>query len=160
MQSSKSKTNNMQPLADDYFSILSCRKYFLQNETNPVSENVIFNSNAHCNLPISLMSKASIVKSRQANQWHHLPAYSCTKRGIARGGGGVQNTCLVGCRLPPLDGSMAVCLVLTIELYANVFSKNVANCVKQHNIIPIPNDAFAEGGARNGSWLLAVTNDK
>ena len=121
---------------------------------------MIFNSNAHCNVPISLMSLASIVKSRQANQCHHLPAYSCTKRGIAPGGCVVQNTCLVGCRLPPLDGSMAVCLVLTIELYANVFSKNVANCVKQHNIIPIPNDAFAEGGARNGSWLLAVTNGK
>ena len=27
-------------------------------------------------------------------------------------------TCLVGCRLPPLDGYVAVCLVLTIEVYA------------------------------------------
>ena len=26
-------------------------------------------------------------------------------------------TCLIGCRLPPLDGYMAVCLVLTIEVY-------------------------------------------
>ena len=31
-------------------------------------------------------------------------AYSRSKRGIALGGGGVQYTCLVGCRLPPLDG--------------------------------------------------------
>ena len=34
-------------------------------------------------------SLTSIVKTRQANQWHHLPAYSCIKRGIAPGGGGV-----------------------------------------------------------------------
>ena len=59
----------------------------------------------------------SIVKGRQGNQWHHLPAYSCTERGIAPGGGGVQYTCLVGCRLPPLDVNIAVCLVLTIEFY-------------------------------------------
>ena len=27
------------------------------------------------------------------------------------------STCLVGCRLPPVDGYVAVCLVLTIEVY-------------------------------------------
>ena len=36
-----------------------------------------------------LLSETSIVKTRQANQWHHLPAYSCSKRGIAPGRGGV-----------------------------------------------------------------------
>ena len=34
-------------------------------------------------------------------------------------------TCLIGCRLPPLDGYVAVCLVLTIEVYdiTNVVNK-------------------------------------
>ena len=31
----------------------------------------------------------SIVKTRQANWWHHLLAYSRSKRGIAPGGSGV-----------------------------------------------------------------------
>ena len=30
---------------------------------------------------------------------------------------GVQYKGLVGCRLPPLDGYVSVCLVLTIEVY-------------------------------------------
>ena len=34
------------------------------------------------------------------------------------GGGVVQYKCFVGCRLPPLDGYVAVCLVLTIDVYA------------------------------------------
>ena len=29
----------------------------------------------------------------------------------------VQYICLIGCRLPPLDGHVAVCLVLTIDVY-------------------------------------------
>ena len=29
----------------------------------------------------------------------------------------MQYTCLVGCRLPSLDGYVAVCLVLTIDVY-------------------------------------------
>ena len=33
--------------------------------------------------------------------------------------GGVQYISLVGCKLPPPDGYMVVCLVLTIEVYAN-----------------------------------------
>ena len=32
------------------------------------------------------------------------------------GGGGVQYICLVRFRLPPLDGYVAVCLVLTIDV--------------------------------------------
>ena len=70
--------------------------------------------------------RTSFAKTRQANRWHHLPAYSCSKQGIAPGGGGVprwrgwgQHTYLVGCRLPPLDGYMAVYLYLTIAVYAN-----------------------------------------
>ena len=31
--------------------------------------------------------------------------------------GGVQYICLVGCRLPPLDGYVVVCLVLTIDAF-------------------------------------------
>ena len=65
-----------------------------------------------------------IVKTRQANWWHHLTANSCSKQGIAPakvgchiGGGRVQYICLVGCRLPPLDDYVAVCLVLTIDFY-------------------------------------------
>ena len=33
------------------------------------------------------------------------------------GGGWVLYICLIGCRLPPLDGYLAVFLVLTIEVY-------------------------------------------
>ena len=29
----------------------------------------------------------------------------------------MQYICLIGCKLPPLDGYVAVCLVLTIEVY-------------------------------------------
>ena len=29
----------------------------------------------------------------------------------------MQYTCLLGCRLPPLDGYMAVCLILIIDVY-------------------------------------------
>ena len=31
--------------------------------------------------------------------------------------GGVQYISLIGCKLPPLDGYVAVCLVLTIEVF-------------------------------------------
>ena len=48
---------------------------------------------------------------------HHLPAYSCSKRGIGPGGDGVQYTWLVRRRLPPLDGYVAVCLIFTIDVY-------------------------------------------
>ena len=34
------------------------------------------------------------------------------------GGGAMQYICLVGCRLTPLGGYVAVCLVLTIDVYA------------------------------------------
>ena len=61
--------------------------------------------------------QTSIVKTRQTNWQHHLPAYSCSKQGISPGWSGIQYTCLVGCRLPPLDGYVAVCLVLTIDVY-------------------------------------------
>ena len=33
----------------------------------------------------------------------------------------MQYTCLVGCRLPPLNGYVAECLVLTKEFYASAF---------------------------------------
>ena len=33
----------------------------------------------------------------------------------------MQYTCLVGCRLPPLNGFVAECLVLTKEFYASAF---------------------------------------
>ena len=55
--------------------------------------------------------QTSIVKTRQANRWHHLMAYSCSERGIVSRRcvvsywrGLVLYICLIGCRLPPLDG--------------------------------------------------------
>ena len=66
----------------------------------------------------------SIAKTRQTNLWHHLLAISCSDQGIGLKGGGVQYTCLVGCRLPPLDGYVSVCLVLTIEVYGNFLATN------------------------------------
>ena len=33
----------------------------------------------------------------------------------------MQCICLVGCRLPPLDGYVVVCLVLTIDVHAYCF---------------------------------------
>ena len=36
-----------------------------------------------------VISWTSIVKTRQTNRWHHLPAYSCSARGIAHREGGV-----------------------------------------------------------------------
>ena len=41
----------------------------------------------------------------------------------ACGRGRVQHISLVGCKLPPLDGYVAVCLVLTIEVYGTAFNK-------------------------------------
>ena len=41
-------------------------------------------------------------------------------RGCLFGGGGVQFICLVGCRLPSLDGNVSVCLVLTKEVFGRV----------------------------------------
>ena len=32
----------------------------------------------------------------------------------------MQYICFIGCRLPPLSGYVAVCLVLTIDVYAGV----------------------------------------
>ena len=55
--------------------------------------------------------------------WYHLLAISCNEWGIAFGGGGVPNkrggccTCSVGCKIQPVDGYVAVCLVLTIDIY-------------------------------------------
>ena len=76
------------------------------------------------NLPLvvsqPIVKSTSIVKTTQANWWHHLPANSCSKWGKAPGGGVVQYTCLVGCRLPPLDCCVSVCLVLTIDVYGKV----------------------------------------
>ena len=72
-----------------------------------------------------LVTKTYIVKIWQTNRMHHLPAISCSEQGSGLGGGGyhiggggVQFICLVECRLPPLDGYVSVCLVLTIEVYA------------------------------------------
>ena len=63
-------------------------------------------------------------KNRQAKRWRHLAAFSCSDEGIAPGGGGwhvggggVQYTCLIWCRLTPLDGYMPVRLVLTIDVH-------------------------------------------
>ena len=55
------------------------------------------------------------VKTRQTNRWQHLLAISCRKQGTWLGAVGVHYICLVGCRLPPLDGYVYVCLVLTIR---------------------------------------------
>ena len=75
----------------------------------------------------------SIVKTRQANWWHHLgtglfPQHTrhsawrrwvpYWRRWVPYWRGWVQYICLIGCRLPPLDGYMAVCLVLAVvEVY-------------------------------------------
>ena len=37
----------------------------------------------------------------------------------------VQYICLVGCKIQPLDGYLAVCLVLTIDVYDRVQSKKL-----------------------------------
>ena len=37
-------------------------------------------------------------------------------QGIGLGGGRVQYMCIVGCKIPPVDGFVAFCLVLTIEV--------------------------------------------
>ena len=80
-----------------------------------------------CKVTLAL-PKTSIVKTRQAKQWHHLLTYSCSKFDIAPGGGqvpywrGEQYICLVGCRLPRLDGYVALCLVLTIEVYGTALN--------------------------------------
>ena len=50
-----------------------------------------------------------------ANKAQHLKGAGCDV-----GGGGVQYTCLVGCRLPPLGGYVGMCLVLTIEVYDSI----------------------------------------
>ena len=47
---------------------------------------------------------------------------ACHMEGVGCDVGGVRYskhalTSLVGCRLPPVDGYVAVCLVLTIEVY-------------------------------------------
>ena len=44
------------------------------------------------------------------------------------GGGWVQYISLVGWKLPQLDGYVAVCLVLTVEVYANI--NNFSSLVK------------------------------
>ena len=71
-----------------------------------------------------MMPQMAIVKTRQMNQWHHLPAISYNEQGIRLGwvqyhigGGGVQYICLVGCKSSPQVGCATVCLVLIIEVY-------------------------------------------
>ena len=47
------------------------------------------------------------------------------------GGGVVQNICLVGYKIQPVDGYMGVCLVLTIDVYGLPQSNGYASA--QHN---------------------------
>ena len=73
----------------------------------------------------------SIVKTRQGNWWHHLPAYSRSEQGIApstggvpcwRGWGSVSTHALLDA---DFHHYMAVCLVLTIDVYG--YTTIVAN---------------------------------
>ena len=67
-----------------------------------------------------------IVKTRQTDRCHHLQAISCNERVIWLGVGAVpywrgeggQYICLVGCQIQPVDGHVAVCLVLTLDVHA------------------------------------------
>ena len=48
--------------------------------------------------------------------WPILRMHSTWRWGVPYWRGWVQFKCLVGCRLPPLDGYLAVCLFLTIDV--------------------------------------------
>ena len=55
-----------------------------------------------------------IVKTRQADRWHHILVEFCIKRGIGLGveyhigGGRLQYICLIGCKILPADGFVTV----------------------------------------------------
>ena len=68
-----------------------------------------------------------MVKTTHTKRWHHLPAYSRCEQGIAPGGGGVLCWRGLGTvnmprwmQISTLDGYLAVCLVLTIEVYGTM----------------------------------------
>ena len=50
-----------------------------------------------------------------ANEACHMEGWGAMLEGV--GNSKHALTCLVGCRLPPLDSYVSVCLVLTIEVY-------------------------------------------
>ena len=60
--------------------------------------------------------RLDIVKTIQTDWWHHLPVICCHEWHGLRGRG-VQYISLFGCKLPQLDGYVAVCQVLTIKVY-------------------------------------------
>ena len=51
----------------------------------------------------------------------------------------VQYICCVGCKIPPVDGYVAVCLVLSIDVYVESCYTNKArqNKIKNSNVLPI-----------------------
>ena len=54
-----------------------------------------------------------------ANKGKHLEGVGAILEGVG---------CLIGCRLPPLDAYVSMCLVLTIDVYAQLYSNaNAAN---------------------------------
>ena len=61
-----------------------------------------------------------------ANEAYHLEGVGAILEGW------VQYICLVGCRLPPLDGYVAACLVLTIEIHG---LPNLNILVRQFNCL-------------------------
>ena len=60
-----------------------------------------------------------LLKVQKISQSGHI-AQCLEGVGCDIGGDGVQDMCLFQCRLPPLDGYVAVCLVLTMDVYASV----------------------------------------
>jgi len=101
-----------------------CHFHFLQKNNNYIIQQNFGQKKSW----VSFNCRQCDQMARQANRWHHLPAYSRSKWGMSRGGGGCQIggggyskhalTCLVGCRITPLGGYVIVCLVLTKEVYS------------------------------------------
>ena len=51
-----------------------------------------------------ILHKRLMLKTIQTKSLHRLPDISCNERGIELEGGGVLHICLVGCKLPPVNG--------------------------------------------------------
>ena len=75
--------------------------------------------------------------------WHHLLAISCIERGIGlagveyhNGAGVVLYIYLVGCKIQPVDGHVAVCLVLTLDVYGIMCQWAASKPVRLNSRLP------------------------
>ena len=78
---------------------------------------------------MSSITQTSIVKTRQTDWWRHLLAISCTKRGIRFERGGVQ---YIAWNAENFYHKQAVCLLLTIDNYANTYLLN--ECILMYSL--------------------------